>query len=60
VKRIEELSKVPEVKVSAEEVKAFYATFRQKKKVPEEVRGQAYAVWDKVFSPGRKVVTVEA
>ena len=60
VKRIEEMAKVPEVKVSAEEVKAFYATFRQKKKVPEEVRGQAYAVWDKVFSPGRKVVTVEA
>ena len=60
VKRIEELSKVPEVRITAEEAKAMYATFRQKKKVPEEVRGQAYAVWDKIFSPGRKVVTVEA
>jgi len=60
VRRIEEMAKVPEVRVSAEEAKAMYATFRQKKKVPEEVREQAYAVWDKIFSPGRKVVSVEA
>jgi hypothetical protein len=59
VKRIEEVSKVPEVKVSSEEVRAMYAVFRQKKKVPEEVRERAYRVWDQVFSPGRKIVSVE-
>jgi len=60
VKRIEELSKVPEVKITAEEAKALYMTFRQKKKVPEEVRARAYRLWDTVFAPGRKVVSVEA
>ena len=60
VRRIEEVSKVPEVRVSAEEAKAMYATFRQKKKVPEEVRARAYRLWDTVFAPGRKVVSVEA
>jgi len=60
VKRIEELSKVPEVRITAEEAKAMYATFRQKKKVPEEVRERAYKAWDAVLSPGRKLVIVES
>jgi hypothetical protein len=59
VRKIEEVAKVPEVKVSSEEARAMYAVFRQKKKVPEEVRERAYRVWDQVFSPGRKVVSVE-
>jgi hypothetical protein len=59
VKRIEEVSKVPEVKITSEDHAAMYAVFRVKKKVPEEVRKRAYEKWDQVFSPGRKVVSVE-
>jgi hypothetical protein len=59
VKRIEEVAKVPEVRVSSGDYAAVFAVFRQKKKVPEEVRERAYRVWDQVFSPGRKVVSVE-
>jgi hypothetical protein len=59
VKRIEEVSKVPEVRVSSGDYAAVFAVFRQKKKVPEEVRERAYRVWEEVFSPGRKVVSVE-
>jgi hypothetical protein len=60
VKRIEEVARVPEVRVSSEDYAAAFAVFRQKKKVPEEVRERAYRVWDQVFSPGRKVVSVES
>jgi hypothetical protein len=59
VRKIEEVSKVPEVRVSSGDYAAVFAVFRQKKKVPEEVRERAYRVWDQVFSPGRKVVSVE-
>jgi hypothetical protein len=59
VKRIEEVSKVPEVKITSEEARAMYAVFRQKKKVPEEVRERAYRKWEEVFSPGRRIVSVE-
>jgi hypothetical protein len=59
VKRIEEVSKVPEVKITSEEYSAMFEVFRRKKKVPEEVRKRAYEKWDQVFSPGRKVVSVE-
>jgi hypothetical protein len=59
VRKIEEVSKVPEVKISSEDYAAMYAVFRQKKKVPEEARRRAYEKWEEVFSPGRKVVSVE-
>jgi hypothetical protein len=59
VRRIEEVAKVPEVKVSSEDYAAMHAVFRQKKSVPEEVRERAYRKWKEVFSPGRKVVSVE-
>ena len=49
----------PEVKISSGDYAAMYAVFRQKKKVPEEERRRAYEKWDQVFSPGRKVVSVE-
>jgi hypothetical protein len=59
VRKIEEVSKVPEVKITSEEARAMYAVFRVKKKVAEEVRERAYRKWEEVFSPGRKVVSVE-
>jgi len=59
VQKIEEVAKVPEVKISSGDYAAVFAVFRQKKKVPEEVRERAYRVWEEVFSPGRKVVSVE-
>ena len=59
VQKIEEVAKVPEVKITSEEARAMYAVFRQKKKVPEEVRERAYRVWEEVFSLGRKIVNVE-
>ena len=59
VRKIEEVAKVPEVKITSEEARAMYAVFRQKKKVPEEVRERAYRVWEEVFSLGRKIVSVE-
>jgi len=59
VRKIEEVSKVPEVKISSGDYAAVFAVFRQKKKVPEEVRERAYRVWEEVFSLGRKIVNVE-
>jgi uncharacterized OB-fold protein len=60
VRRIEEVSKVPEVKISSEEARAMFEVFRRKKKVAEEVRERAYRKWEEVFSPGRRIVSVEA
>jgi hypothetical protein len=51
--------KVPEVTVTKEDYAAMYATFRQKKRVDADTRDGAYAKWDQVFSPGRKIVNVE-
>jgi len=58
-KRVEEAFKAPVVTVGKEDYAAMFAVFRTKKGVPEEVRKRAYAKWDQVFSPGRKVVVVE-
>jgi len=59
VKRIEEAAKVPVVTVGKEDYAAMFAVFRTKKGVPEEVRKRAYAKWEEIFAPGRKVVVVE-
>jgi hypothetical protein len=58
-KRVEESAKVPEVSVSREDYAAMFAVFRTKKRVEEEVRRRAYAKWEQIFAPGRKVVVVE-
>ena len=59
MRRIEEVSKVPEVRVTSEDYAAMYAVFRRKESLPKEVRERAYRKWEEVFSPGRKVVSVE-
>jgi len=59
VRKIEEAAKMPEVSVSREDYAAIFAVFRTKKGVPEEVRKRAYAKWEEIFSPGRKIVSVE-
>jgi hypothetical protein len=71
VRKIEEVSKVPEVRVSEKEYAVMYAVYREKKTEKKREVAEKYGVpygdmgeiarkaWERVFSPGRKVVVVE-
>jgi len=59
VSEIKARVEVPEITITKEDYAAMYATFRQKKRVDADTRDRAYAKWDQVFSPGRKIVNVE-
>jgi hypothetical protein len=59
VSEIKARVEVPEITITKEDYAAMYATFRQKKRVDTDTRDKAYAKWEQVFSPGRKIVNVE-
>lgn len=56
---LEALRKVPVVRVSKEDYAAAWLAFRRKESLPEGVRRRAREVWDQVFAPGAKIVSVE-
>jgi hypothetical protein len=71
VRKIEEVSKVPEVRVSEMEYAVMYAVYREKKTEKKREVAEKYGVpygdmgeiarkaWERVFAPGRKIVVVE-
>ena len=59
IERVVSEIKVPEVTVTKEDYAAMYSVFRQKKRVDASTRERAYAKWDQVFKPGKKIVNVE-
>jgi hypothetical protein len=50
---------VPEVTVTKEDYATMYSVFRQKKRVDADTRDRAYAKWEQIFKPGKKIVSVE-
>jgi hypothetical protein len=59
VSEIKARVEVPEITITKDDYAAMYSVFRQKKRVDVNTRERAYAKWDQVFKPGKKIVNVE-